>query len=267
MFGLRKPKFTIFGAEFSGTVEAIGKDVTRFKPGDQVLGLSPDFGAHAEYICLSDNKAMIAKSAKMTHEEAVAMVDGGLTSLTFLRDVAKIQPGQKVLINGASGAVGASAVQLAKHFGAEVTGVCSAANVDLVKSLGADHVIDYTKTDFTKNGKTYDIIFDAVGKRSFSQCKRALTAKGVYLTTVPTFGIVADMLGNVLRSKKAKFVPSGLMQQQDNLVFLRGLFEAGKLKAVIDRRYPLQQIAEGYRYVETGRKKGNVVISVAPSIS
>ncbi len=263
MYGLTKPRLSIGGTEFSGEIEAVGPSVTEFKQGDQVVGLSPDtFGAHAEYMCLPENKPLIVKSAKMTDEEAVAMVDGGLTALTFLRDVAKIQPGQKVLINGASGAVGAAAVQLAKHFGAEVTGVCSAANVEMVKSLRADHIIDYTTTDFTKNGKTYDIIFDAVGKRSFSQCKRALTAKGIYLTTVPSLGIVVSMLGNALRSKKAKFVPAGLMQKKENLVFLNELFEAGKIKAVIDRCYPLRQIAEAYRYVDTGRKRGNVVIVV-----
>jgi NADPH:quinone reductase-like Zn-dependent oxidoreductase len=252
------------GVEFAGEVEAIGKDVKLFKPGDQVFGMSPDsFGAHAEYLCLPEAKPVIIKPVNTTYEEAVGILDGSPTALTFLRDVAKLQRGQKVLINGASGAVGTAAVQLARHFGAEVTGVCSTANVELVKSLGADKVIDYTTTDFTRSGQTYDVIFDAVGKSSFSRCKEALTQKGIYLTTVPTFGIVIHMLWtSMIGSKKAKFVAAGLMQNKENLVFLKELIEAGKLKAVIDRRYPLEQVAEAHQYVETGRKKGNVVITV-----
>lgn len=265
IYGLRKPRLSTQGVEFAGQIEAIGKDVKSFKPGDRVYGLSPDrFGAHAEYMCLSETKPLARMSASMNYEEAVAICDGAATALTFLRDEAKVQSGQKVLINGASGAVGAYAVQLANYYGAEVTGVCSTANIELVKSLGADAVIDYTKTDFTRSGQTYDVIFDAVGKSSFSRCKSALTPTGLYMTTVPTLGIVADILLTALRGgKKAKFATAGLRQNKANLDFLTELFDAGKLKAVIDRRYPLEQVAEAHRYVDTGRKKGNVIINVA----
>ena len=181
IYGLRKPKHPIGGSEFAGEVEAVGKEVKSFKPGDQVCGLSPAFGAHAEYLCIAEKEPITLKPATLTFEESVAICDGSPTALTFLRDVAKLQIGQKVLINGASGAVGSAAVQLAKHFGAEVTGVCSTANVEMVESLGADHVTDYTQVDFTKTGQTYDVIFDAIGKSSFSRAKRALTRNGVYL--------------------------------------------------------------------------------------
>lgn len=263
IYGLRKPKFTIFGVEFAGEIEAVGKDVTSFKKGDPVFGLSPNtLGAHAEYMCLPEAKPMVTKPTNATYEEAVGVCDGATTALTFLRDVAKVQRGQKVLINGASGAVGAYAVQLAKYFGAEVTGVSSANNVELVKSLGADKVIDYTKTDFTKTGQTYDVIFDAIGKSSFSACKGALTQTGVYLSTAPTLGIIFQMLWtSKIGSKKAKFATAGLMQNKDNLNYLKELVEAGKIKAVIDRRYPLEQMAEAHKYVDTGRKKGNVIIN------
>ncbi|MEO7912039.1 MAG: NAD(P)-dependent alcohol dehydrogenase, partial [Roseiflexaceae bacterium] len=221
------------------------------------------FGAHAEYMCLPETKAVIIKSANTTYQEAVGICDGAPTALTFLRDVAKLQRGQKVLINGASGAVGAYAVQLATYFGAEVTGVCSTTNVELVKSLGADTVIDYTKEDFTKTGQTYDVIFDAVGKSSFSRCKDSLTQQGVYLVTVPTLAIIRQMVWtSISGGKKAKFATAGLMQNKDNLNFLKELTEAGKIKAVIDRCYPLEQIAEAHRYVEKGHKKGNVVVTV-----
>src|SRR3954453_19700285 len=187
----------------------------------------------------------------MSYEEAVAVCDGAPTALTFLRDKEKLQPGQKVLINGASGAVGIYAVQIAKYLGAEVTGVCSTANIELVKSHGADKVINYTQEDFTKTGQTYDVIFDAVGKRSFAQCKGALTQRGVYLSTVPSLSILFDMLRTAaLGNKKAIFVTAGLMQNQANLIFLKELYEAGKIKAVIDRRYPLEQVAEAHFYVE-----------------
>jgi NADPH:quinone reductase-like Zn-dependent oxidoreductase len=264
IYGLARPKFAILGVEFAGEIEAVGKDVTLFKKGDQVFGMSPNsFGAHAEYMCLPEDKSVIIKPANTTYAEAAGIVDGATTALTFLRDVAKLQRGQKVLINGASGAVGAYAVQLAKYFGAEVTGVCSAANVALVQSLGADQVIDYTKEDFTNNGQSYDVIFDAVGKSSFSRCKGALAQKGMYLSTAPTLGIVLQMVRTSLfGSKKAKFATAGLMQNKDNLTFLKDLVEAGKIKSIIDRRYPLEQTAEAHRYVEQGHKKGNVVITI-----
>lgn len=265
MYGLRKPRLAIQGVEFAGEVEAVGSAVKSFAPGDQVFGMSPDaFGAHAEFMCLPESKPVIVKPSHISYEDAVGIGDGAPTALTFLRDTAKLQRGQKVLINGASGAVGAYAVQLAKYFGAEVTGVCSNANLDMVKSLGADHVIDYTQEDFTRTRATYDVIFDAVGKSSFSRCKRALTQHGVYLSTVPSFGIVFHMLRTMLfGSKKAKFVTAGLMQNKQNFDFLKELVEVGKLRAVIDRCYPLEQIAEAHHYVDKGHKKGNVVISIA----
>jgi len=265
IYGLNKPRLTIGGVEFAGDIAAVGKDVTTFKAGDAVMGMSPDhFGAYAEYLCLPEAKAMIAKPVGISYEDAAAIVDGATTALTFLRDVAKVQRGQTVLINGASGAVGAAAVQLARHFGAVVTGVCSTRNLEMVKKLGADHVIDYTQDDFTQGGQTYDVIFDAVGKRSFRECKRALTKNGVYMTTVPTLAIVFAVLRTMVAGgRKAKFATAGLMQNKANLSFLAGLSEADALKAVIDRCYPLEATAEAHRYVDTGRKRGNVVIQVA----
>lgn len=239
LYGLRRPKYAILGVELSGEIESIGKHVTLFKEGDPLA----------------------IKPANMTYEEAVGVCDGALTALIFLRDTAKIQRGQKVLINGASGSVGAYAVQLAKIFGAEVTGVCSTTNLDLVKSLGADRVIDYTTEDFTKNGLTYDVIFNAVGKNSYSRCKSSLTHSGVYLTTSPTLGIMLQMLWtSKIGSKKAMFTAAGLKQNKENLVFLRELVEAGKLKSVIDKRFPLSLCAEAHTYVEQGHKKGNVTL-------
>jgi NADPH:quinone reductase-like Zn-dependent oxidoreductase len=267
VYGLKRPKNSILGAEFSGEIDAVGESVTKYQVGDQVFGLSArTFGAQAEYKCLHEDTPLAIKSPKMSFEEAVAVCDGAPTALTFLRDKAKIQRGQNVLINGASGAVGIYAVQIAKYLGAEVTGVCSTANIDLVKSHGADKVIDYTREDFTKNGQTYDVIFDAVGKRSFSQCKYSLTQRGVYLSTVLSLSILFDMLQTALfGKKKAVFVTAGLMQNKANLIFLKELYEAGKIKAVIDRRYPLEEVAEAHRYVEKGHKKGNVVITLAQS--
>jgi NADPH:quinone reductase-like Zn-dependent oxidoreductase len=262
LYGLTRPRYNILGVELAGEIESVGKDVKAFKAGDQVFGISPkSFGAHAEYKCLPEDVPLAIKPANMSYEEAAGICDGALTSLIFLRDKAKIRSGQKVLINGASGSVGCYAVQLAKYFGAEVTGVCSSANIEMVNALGADKVIDYTKVDFTKSGQTYDVIFDAVGKRSYSQCKSSLALNGVYLSTVPSLSIMASMLWtSKIGSKKAVFVASGLMQNKENLIFLKELCEAGKLKSVIDRRYPLEQTAEAHRYVDKGHKKGNVVI-------
>ena len=262
MYGLKRPKYNVLGVELAGEIEAVGKDVTLFQQGDQVFGISPNtLGAHAEYKALPENVTLAKKSAQMSFQDAVAVADGGLTALTFLRDIAKVQSGQKVLINGASGAVGAYAVQVAKYYGAEVTGVCSTTNLEMVTALGADHVIDYTQTDFTHNGQTYNVIFDTVGKRTFSQCRDSLTSNGIYLSTSPDLGLILSMLATWFSSKKAKFVPAGLMQKKENLTFLNELFEAGKLRAVIDRRYPLEQVPDAHRYVETGRKRGNVVIT------
>lgn len=264
--GLRRPRKTILGSEFSGEIEAIGKDVTRFRQGDQVFASSgAGLGAHAEYICLPEAGAMAIKPANMTYEEAAAVCEGGLTALPFLRDKGRIQSGQKILINGASGAVGTSAVQLAKYFGATVTGVCSTTNVELVRSLGADEVIDYTREDFTGTGQTYDIIFDAVGKSSFGRCNGSLKHGGVYLTTVPTLAIIPQMLGTSrVGGKRATFAATGLRpaeKKAKDLLFLKELCEAETLKPVIDRRYHFEQAAEAHRYVETGHKKGNVVIT------
>ena len=265
MYGLRRPRLAIGGVEFAGDVVEVGSGVTDFQPGDAVMGMSTDrFGAHGEYLCLPASKLMIRKPETMSYADAVSLVDGPCTALSFLRDVAKVQPGQTVLVYGASGAVGTAAVQLAKYYGATVTGVCSTRNVALVKSLGADSVIDYSREDFTKTGQTWDVVFDAVGKRSYHQCRRALTPHGVYMTTVPGIGIVLAILGTALGSgRKAKFTTAGLKQTRENLSFLAELFEAGQLRPVIDRQYPLEAVPEAHRYVETGHKTGTVIIQVA----
>jgi NADPH:quinone reductase-like Zn-dependent oxidoreductase len=263
--GFLKPRNPILGQELAGEVEAIGKDVTRFRPGDQVFGIDM-FGAYAEYKCMPENGALAIKPANMSYAEAASVPNGALTALPFLRDKGNIRSGQTVLIYGASGSVGAAAVQLAKYYRAKVTGVCSTTNLEWVKSLGADQVIDYTQEDFTKNGKTYDIIFDTVGKRSFSECKGSLTNGGIYLTTIPMPVIMLQVLWtSVAGGKKAKFAATGLRpanEKAKDLVFLTQLIEAGKLRAVIDRSYPLEQIVDAHRYVEKGHKKGNVVITV-----
>jgi len=263
--GFLKPRNRILGQELAGEIEAIGRDVTRFKPGDQVFGFDM-FGAYAEYKCMPENGALAIKPANISYEEAASIPNGALTALPFLRDKGKIQSGQAVLIYGASGSVGAAAVQLARYYGAKVTGVCSASNLEWVRSLGADQVIDYTQEDFTENGKTYDMIFDTVGKRSFSKCKRSLTDDGAYLSTVPTPELILQALWPPKRGgKKVKFVAAGLRpasEKNKDLAFLAGLIETGEMKAVIDRRYPLEQIVEAHRYVEKGHKKGNVVITV-----
>jgi 2-desacetyl-2-hydroxyethyl bacteriochlorophyllide A dehydrogenase len=260
--GLRQPKQAILGAEFAGEVEAVGKDVKRFKIGDQVFGDTGHtlFGAYAEYLCMPETGCVAIKSPTMTYEEAAAIPFGGLTALHFLRK-GKIQSGQNVLIYGASGAIGTFAVQLAKYFGAEVTGVCSTTNVELVKSLGADTVIDYTKGDFTNNGATYDVIFDTVGKSSFSDSMRSLKKEGVYLHTVVAPALSVRMRLTAMTSSKTLIGGTAAAKAED-LVYLKELVETGKLKPVIDRRYPLEQMVEAHRYVDTGHKKGNVVITV-----
>lgn len=264
--GILRPRNRILGQELAGEIEAIGKGVTRFRPGDPVFGIGT-FGAYAEYKCMREDDALVIKPANMSYAEAVSIPNGALTALPFLRDKGNIQREQTVLIYGASGSVGSAAVQLARYYGAEVTGVCSTANLEMVKSLGADHVIDYTQEKFTENGKTYDIIFDTVGKCSFSECKDSLADKGIYLTTVPTPVIMLQALWTARSSgKKVMFAATGLRPASakiKDLEFLTDLIEAGRLRAVIDRCYPLEQMAEAHRYVEQGHKKGNVVIMVA----
>lgn len=240
--GFTKPRKDILGMELSGEVEAIGKDVIRFKAGDLVFASTEfRFGAHAEYCCIPENGILAIKPANMTHEEAAAVSNGGITALVHLRKL-NIKERQKVLIYGASGSVGTYAIQIAKNYGAEVTAVCSTTNIELVKSIGADKVIDYTKMDFTKSGEVYDVIYDAVGKIAAAKRKRSLTKTGKYFN-------VLTMSGNI----KLKI---------DDLYALKKLCEEGKLKTVIDRIYPMKEIVEAHRYVDKGHKKGNVIIRV-----
>ncbi len=263
ILGLTGPRrrFQIPGIELAGVVEAVGKDVTRFKPGDELFGFTGfGAGAHAQFTCMPETGSLALKPANLGFEEAAAAVDGATTALFFLRDKANVQSGQKVLIIGASGSIGTYAVQLARHFGAEVTGVCSGKNVELVKSLGADKVIDYTKEDFTQSRETYDIIFDTVTKSSFARCKNVLAQNGRYL---PTTGLVNAFLVRWTALTGGKRVISGMsIEKNDALAFLKGLIESEKLRIVIDKRYPLAQISEAHRYVDKGHKRGNVVISV-----
>ena len=259
VMGFRGPrkKRTMLGHELAGEIEAVGKDVKLFSKGDQVFGLTGvKGGTYAEYICLPEDKVLAVKPADLTYEEAAAIPIGGNTSLYFLKK-ANIQSGQKVLIYGASGALGTAAVQLAKSFEAEVTGVCSTVNLELVKSLGADKVIDYTKEDFSKSGESYDVIYDTVGKTSFSGVKRSLKKNGFYLEAVMK-------LSHAVRGLWSSITVVGGMasEKAEDLIFIKELIEDGKLKAVIDKVYPLEQIAEAHSYVDKGHKKGNVVITV-----
>jgi NADPH:quinone reductase-like Zn-dependent oxidoreductase len=263
--GITKPKNQILGSEFAGEIESTGKDVKLFQAGDQVLGTTPGYGSYAEYLCLPEKGATFAlKGKKLNFKQSIACCDGFLTALPFLRDKGKIKSDDKVLINGASGSVGSAAIQLAKYFGAEVTGVCSATNLELVKSFGADYVIDYNKENFINNGKKYDIIFDTVGKISFSKCKRSLSEKGIFLEAGITMSVLPQVLiTSLIGSKKAKIMATGLRppdERTNDLNFIIELAETQKIKPVIDRVYSLKQITEAHRYVDTGRKKGNVII-------
>jgi NADPH:quinone reductase-like Zn-dependent oxidoreductase len=265
--GVIKPvRVTILGTEFAGEIESTGKDVTRFKPGDQVFGYTGlGMGTYAEYMCLQENPSGLAgvlgpKPVNMTYEEAAAVPFGGLEALHSLGKV-NIQRGQKVLIVGAGGSIGTYAVQLAKHFGAEVTGVDHTVKLDMLRSIGADHVIDFTREDFTKNGQTYDVILDTIDKSPFSGSLGSLTEKGTYLNANPG---VFDRIRWRWSSKNStkKVIPWTADYSTANLLALKELIEEGKIKPVIDRRYPLEQIVEAHKYVETGQKKGNVVITL-----
>jgi NADPH:quinone reductase-like Zn-dependent oxidoreductase len=259
--GLSKPRRAILGSVFAGEVEAVGKAVQRFQQGDQVFGSKGnDFGAYAEYLCLPENGPLAIKPANVTYEKAAALPWGGMTALYFLRK-GKIHSGQHVLIYGASGSVGAAAVQLASSFGAQVTGVCSTAHVALVKSLGAETVIDYTQEDFSTSGVTYDVIFDAVGKSSLAGCMRSLKKDGIYLQAVAAPALSVRMRWTALTSGKTLLGGTAVPKAED-ITYLKELVEAGKFKPVIDRCYPLEHLVEAHRYADTGHKQGNVVITV-----
>ena len=263
-FGIRKPRKPILGSEFAGEVETVGKAVTRFKAGDRVFGYrSSSFGAYAEYLCMAETGTVTAMPANMTYEEAATVPYAALTAGNLLKKV-NIQPGQKVLINGASGGIGSAGIQLAKHAGAEVTGVCSTPRIDLVKALGADHVIDYTQEDFTQNGETYDLIFDILGKSSFSRCKESLTPNGRYLLASFKMKQVFQMLRTSITGGK-KVICALSLDKQEDLIRIKELVEAGAIKTIIDRCYPLEQAADAHRYAETGNKRGNIVLTVTPS--
>jgi NADPH:quinone reductase-like Zn-dependent oxidoreductase len=270
ILGLRKPKDTRLGVDYAGTVEAVGKDVTQFKPGDEVFGGKN--GAIAEYICVLADRAVTPKPANMTFEQAAAVPVAALTALQGLRDKGKIQPGQKVLINGASGGVGTFAVQIAKSFGAEVTGVCSTRNLDMVRSIGADHVIDYTKEDFTKTDQRYDLIYDLVGNHSFSERRRILNPNGICVMA----GIggagwhdgmamrLAGELNAYLRSRfvSQKFIAYIAQFNKKDMMVLADLMQSGKMTPVIDKTYKLNETRDALRYLETGHARGKVVISL-----
>ncbi|WP_254532765.1 NAD(P)-dependent alcohol dehydrogenase [Natrinema gelatinilyticum] len=264
--GLRRPT-SIPGDAFAGEIAAVGRDVTRFAVGDRVFGTTaPESGAHAEYVCVPEDGTLELTPAGVSNAEAAAVADNGLTAVLFLRDVADLQPGQSILVNGASGGIGTFAVQLATHAGAEVTGVCSTRNVDLVRSLGADAVVDYTTTDVAGTGETYDVIFDAVGKGSFAQFENALNPDGLYMTTVPSVGILLYMAWTrLVGDRRAVFAATGMKPagvRKKYLGELRELLDSGMIRSVIGRRYPVAEIVEAYRYVDTGHKRGTAVVTI-----
>lgn len=261
--GLFKPKRTILGSELAGDVEAIGKDVKKFKVGDSVFGLSTyNFGTHAQYICLAETKSIAAKPTNMSYEEAAAVCDGLMLGMNLIRKI-NFTTRPNILINGATGSIGSACVQLAKYYGAKITAVCTTQNFQLIKFLGADEVIDYTKEDFTKCGQTFDVVLDCVGKSSFFRCKKILKPGGVYFSTELGYlsqNIFLALITPLLGGKKVKFpIPT---DSQKDIEFFKDLIEAGNYKAVIDRTYPLEHIVEATKYVELAQKTGNVVITV-----
>ncbi len=260
-FGVSKPKQPILGTELAGEIESVGKDVSKFKVGDKVFAFNDvGMGCYAEYKCMPEAGAVALKPPNLTYDEAAALSFGGTTALSFFKR-GKLQSGEKVLVNGASGGVGTAAVQLAKHFGAEVTGVCSTTNMELVKSLGASHVIDYTKEDFTQNGETYGVIVDTAGTAPFSRCKDSLKQGGRLLQVLGGLPDLLQVPWVSLTSSK-KVIAGPAPGRAEDLLFLAKLVEAGEFKPVIDRCYPFEQIAEAHRYVDTGRKRGNVIITL-----
>ncbi len=265
--GLRGPKVTAMGTQFAGDIISVGSEVTTFKTGDRVFGETGlNFGAHAEYAVV-DAKGVIAPiPAGMTYQEAAALCDGPLTDMNFLRNLADLQPGQHILINGAAGSLGTAAVQLAKSLGAEVSGVCSTRNVAFVKSLGADNVIDYNREDFTTRYGTYDVIYDTVGKSSFEASRRALKKDGQYISPVLSLKLLRQMMfGNCWRKQQAKFSASGMLPPEKLMPLVKDLTDriaSGHLKMVIDRKFPLSRIGEAHAYVDTGHKRGNVIIEM-----
>jgi NADPH:quinone reductase-like Zn-dependent oxidoreductase len=259
--GLLRPKRRIPGMEFAGEVEAVGAAVTEFDVGDHVFGVK-GFGAHAEYLCVRESGPLAHKPAGISFEEAAAVCDGAALALACLRKAGSLE-GRNVLVYGASGSVGTAGVQLAKHFGAHVTAVCNTKNVELVRSLGADEVVDYLQQDFTKNGKTYDVIFDAVGKQSFRRSRRSLRPGGTFVDTDPGFMWHLPLLALLTRWIGSKKVGMGITRySKQDVLLLKRLIEAGKYRAVIDRRYPLEDVIEATKYVETGQKTGNVVLTL-----
>jgi len=267
VIGLMRPKYPVTGTGFAGEIEAVGSEVTRFKVGDEVFGESVfGVGTNADYVALAEEGVIALKPKNISYQEAAPVCDGALTALNFLQELGHIKAGQRVLINGAAGSLGSAAVQLAVYFGAQVTGVCRAKNHPLVKSLGAEMVLDYQQQDFTQMVQKYDLIFDSVGKCSFSECKKVLTKNGLYLSPVLSFGLLSQMLcSSLVGSKKAKFSATGVLpvtELRRLLDELVGLFAAGEIRSVMDRDYPLEQMAEAHRYVEQGHKRGNVVVMV-----
>jgi NADPH:quinone reductase-like Zn-dependent oxidoreductase len=261
-FGLGKPIITVLGSELAGEIEAVGKDVTKFKAGDQIFAyLGMNMGANAEYVCIPESGSVALKPSKLSYEEAATLPYGAIMA-TSLLGKANLQRGQKVLINGASGGIGSMAVQLAKYYGAEVTGVCGKPRLEFVKSIGADKVIDYTRKDFTQNGETYDLIFDILGRSSFSRVKRSLKPDGIYLLSSFKMKALLDMLWTSLTGSKQKVICAFANETPESLTFVKKLVEEGKVKAIVDKSFPMVQAAEAHRYVEQGRKQGNVVIAI-----